>query len=162
MLPPGGSGGFTLAIHSKSNTVKVEHLFIVGTRHQLLVAKTAFTISTNTLHRRFDAVLKKMKNSINFKSFMELCNTLLFGITELFPWSALVKAAESPPWWGDQKEVTDGQSTEETCKEAAVFPDALQKIVCQVFRPPVVQDFVKKCFLLFLVLRLLSLPLSCR
>ena len=77
-----------------SEKAKVQHLLVVSARMQLLVAKTASTIWANSTLKWCDAMLGKVKDNISFELFIELCNGLLSGSTELFPQGALQRAAK--------------------------------------------------------------------
>ena len=60
---------------------------------QLHVVKTAFTLWANLVLKRCSTVMAKVKDSISFKSFMDLQNTRLFN-SELFPADILEKTVE--------------------------------------------------------------------
>ena len=84
----------SLAFQSSSDARFVCRLSLVGTRCQLLMAKTASTLWANLVLKRHDTVLAKVKDSISFESFMDLHNARLSNSTELFPADILEKAVE--------------------------------------------------------------------
>ena len=63
----------------------IKPLCIARARYQLLMAKTASSVWTSLILKRWDAVLTKVRDFIFFKSFMDLCNSSLSGPSELFP-----------------------------------------------------------------------------
>ena len=75
-----------------TESAKVKHHFVTGAKTQFLVAKTASTIWGNALLKHHDALLEKVKDNIRFESSIELRNSLLSSLTELFPLGALEKA----------------------------------------------------------------------
>ena len=82
-----------LSLKSTDDTCLVCILFLAGVRCQL-IAKTSSTLWANVVLKRRDTVLAKVKDSITFKSFMDLRNANIFSGTELFPADVLNKAVE--------------------------------------------------------------------
>ena len=62
----------SLAIRDASKMAKVKCLFIAGARTELPIAKISSTIWVNALPKHHNTILAKMKDNINFESFMEL------------------------------------------------------------------------------------------
>ena len=85
-------------ISRSSNEVRLlKQLFVAGARCQLLVAKMASSVWANLVLKRRDAVLTKVKDSISFGSFMDLCSSPLSCSTELSPREPVEKAIEKSP-----------------------------------------------------------------
>ena len=84
----------SLSLKSYSDARLVRHISLAGARCQLLVAKTASMLWANLVLKWRDSVLTKVKDSICFESFMDLCNAKLSGFTELFLFEVLEKAVE--------------------------------------------------------------------
>ena len=59
----------SMALWSSVEVRMLKRLFVVGTRCQLLVAKTASTMFTSLVLKRCDAILTKVKDSL----FRVLC-----------------------------------------------------------------------------------------
>ena len=58
------------------------------------MAKTASTVWANVVLKRRNAVLARVKDSISFESFMDLRNSKLSSLAELFPAEAVEQAVE--------------------------------------------------------------------
>ena len=85
----------SLALKSSSDARLVCRLSLAGARYQLLVVKMASTLWANLVLKRHDTVLAKVKDSISFKSFMDLRNARLSNSTKIFPEDILEKAAST-------------------------------------------------------------------
>ena len=72
----------SLALLDSMEAMKLNYLFVVDARFQLLLAKTASTMLANLLLKCCDVVLGKLRD-ISFESFMNLCNAPLSGSSEL-------------------------------------------------------------------------------
>ena len=118
----------SLAVRDTTESSMVKCFFVAGARTQLLGAKTAFTIWANALFKCRDVVLGKVKDNISFDFFMELHNAPLCGLTKLFPYGALERAAEkSSQVLHDEairKVVTMGKKKKQILRKT-IFPSRL-------------------------------------
>ena len=75
----------SLTLLGLTEVKKFNRLFVAGAHFQLLVAKTASTMSVYLFSKCWDAILGKLNNNMFFDLFMELCSAPLPSSLELFP-----------------------------------------------------------------------------